>query len=194
MGQPRPLFHLFLSFQINVKKCPSSIRRRDSNSHPSDYESPPLTTRPGLPPLLLSLLCTFRVDNKLGADTARRPNDQESPTFKHILTLTKKQIKSSTNYNFEMLSQSINYIISNIKLKSSTKLNLNSIRKSSTSKYLFVALIANTLVRSHHVLADSVGANSAGQAALVDVLTGGSVLGDLQSDWAFAVERSCQEF
>ena len=57
MGQPRPLFRLFSSFQtnqflqqINVKKCSSSIRRRDSNSQPSDYESPPLTTRPGLPP------------------------------------------------------------------------------------------------------------------------------------------------
>ena len=36
--------------QINVKKCPSSIRHRDSNSQPSDYESPPLTTRPKLPP------------------------------------------------------------------------------------------------------------------------------------------------
>ena len=37
--------------QINVKKCPSSIRCQDSNSQPSDYESPPLTTRPGLPPI-----------------------------------------------------------------------------------------------------------------------------------------------
>ena len=34
-----------------AKKCPSSIQRRDSNSQPSDYESPPLTTRPGLPPI-----------------------------------------------------------------------------------------------------------------------------------------------
>ena len=33
-----------------MKKCPSSIWRQDSNSQPSDYESPPLTTRPGLPP------------------------------------------------------------------------------------------------------------------------------------------------
>ena len=32
------------------EKCPSSIRRWDSNSQPSDYKSPPLTTRPGLPP------------------------------------------------------------------------------------------------------------------------------------------------
>ena len=58
MGQPRPLFVYFRLFkqtlqflqQINVKKCPSSIRRWDSNSQPCDYESPPLTTRPGLPP------------------------------------------------------------------------------------------------------------------------------------------------
>ena len=36
--------------QINVKKCPSSIRHRDSNPRPSERESPPITTRPGLPP------------------------------------------------------------------------------------------------------------------------------------------------
>ena len=40
--------------QINVK-CPSRIRHRDLNSQSSDYESPPLTTRPGLPPYLSSL-------------------------------------------------------------------------------------------------------------------------------------------
>ena len=33
---------------MNVKKCPSSIRHWDSNSQPCDYESPFLTTRPGL--------------------------------------------------------------------------------------------------------------------------------------------------
>ena len=42
--------------QLNVKKCPSSIRCHDSNSQPSDYESPPLTTRPGLPPFILEFL------------------------------------------------------------------------------------------------------------------------------------------
>ena len=42
--------------QINVKKCPSSIRRQDSNSQPSDYESPPLTTRPGLPPYMCFMI------------------------------------------------------------------------------------------------------------------------------------------
>ena len=31
--------------QINVIKCPSSIQCLDSNSQPSDYESPRLTTR-----------------------------------------------------------------------------------------------------------------------------------------------------
>ena len=34
--------------QINVKKCPSSIRHRDSNPRPSECKSPPITTRPGL--------------------------------------------------------------------------------------------------------------------------------------------------
>ena len=36
--------------QINVKKCPSSIRRWDSNPRPLERESTPITTRPGLPP------------------------------------------------------------------------------------------------------------------------------------------------
>ena len=59
LGQPRPLFILFLVFsnkhhkflqQIYAKKCPSSIRYWDSNPRPSECESPPITTRPGLPP------------------------------------------------------------------------------------------------------------------------------------------------
>ena len=41
--------------QINEKKRPSSIRCRDSNSQPSDYESPPITTRPGLQCYLLGV-------------------------------------------------------------------------------------------------------------------------------------------
>ena len=56
MGQPRPLFHLFLSFQIHFtffttnkcEKCPSSIQCWDSNSKPLEHKSPPITTRPGL--------------------------------------------------------------------------------------------------------------------------------------------------
>ena len=39
--------------QINVKKCPSSIWHRDSNPRPSERESSPITTRPGLPPIIL---------------------------------------------------------------------------------------------------------------------------------------------
>ena len=41
--------HTILTTNI-YEKCPSSTRRRDLNSQPSDYKSPPLTTRPGLPP------------------------------------------------------------------------------------------------------------------------------------------------
>ena len=58
MGLPRPLFHLFSSFHRNItiftanicEKCPSCIRWWYSNSGPSEHESPPITTRPGLPP------------------------------------------------------------------------------------------------------------------------------------------------
>ena len=47
--------------QINVKKCPSSSWCQDLNSQPSEYESPPLTTSPGLPPnrTFLVLLLSF---------------------------------------------------------------------------------------------------------------------------------------
>ena len=54
MGQPRPLFVYFRSFQTNItnfyNKCPSSIRCRESNPRPLERESFPITTRPGLPP------------------------------------------------------------------------------------------------------------------------------------------------
>ena len=57
-ADPGLFFIYFQSFQSNItifttnqcEKCPSSIGHRDSNSQPSDYEIPPLTTRPGLPP------------------------------------------------------------------------------------------------------------------------------------------------
>ena len=44
------------STELFKTKYPSSIRRRDSNSQPSDYESPPFTTRPGLPPKYYEML------------------------------------------------------------------------------------------------------------------------------------------
>ena len=58
MEHPRPLFRLFLSLQtnspiltkLNGNKCPSSMWHWDSNPQPLEIESPPITTRPGLPP------------------------------------------------------------------------------------------------------------------------------------------------
>ena len=59
MSQPRPLFHLFLSFQPHITKLKTmflcekmslSIWCQDSNSQPLEHESPSITTGPGLPP------------------------------------------------------------------------------------------------------------------------------------------------
>ena len=60
MGQPQPLFLLFLVLSCKqdifysksmwkMSKCPSNIWRRDSNPQPFKHESSPITTRPGLP-------------------------------------------------------------------------------------------------------------------------------------------------
>ena len=61
MGQPRPLFRFFGPFKQTLQifttnvceKCPSSIRCQ--NPQPSERESPPITTRPGLPPKYCSI-------------------------------------------------------------------------------------------------------------------------------------------
>ena len=60
MGQPRPLLSFIFGIfkqtslqnlqQINAKKCPSSIRCQDLNPWSLEHESPPISTRPGLPP------------------------------------------------------------------------------------------------------------------------------------------------
>ena len=59
MDQPVLFFVYFRSFQTNIitilttnmcEKCPSSIWCRDLNLQPSERESLPITTRPGLPP------------------------------------------------------------------------------------------------------------------------------------------------
>ena len=42
--------HYKILQQIDVKKCPSSLRCRDSNPRRLEFESLPITTRPGLPP------------------------------------------------------------------------------------------------------------------------------------------------
>ena len=57
-GPTRASFCLFLSFQTNIKifktnkceKCPSRKQRWDLNPWPLKHESPPITTRPELPP------------------------------------------------------------------------------------------------------------------------------------------------
>ena len=54
----RTLFHFILYTQTNIaifttnkcEKCQSSIQCWDLNPRPSQHESPPITTRPGLPP------------------------------------------------------------------------------------------------------------------------------------------------
>ena len=92
MGQPRPLFCLFLSFQTNntilttnkCKKCPSSIQRQDSNSQPSDYKSPPLTTRPGLPPLLKLFLPHFEIQCEDGDRKEHWQNTFPINTHEHF--------------------------------------------------------------------------------------------------------------
>ena len=52
------LFKQALQFlqQINVKKCQSSIGCWDSNPQPLEHDSSPITTRPGLPPFLVTKL------------------------------------------------------------------------------------------------------------------------------------------
>ena len=58
-ANPGLFFFYFWSFKkktiqflqkINVNKCSSRIRRRDSNPRPFKHELSPITTRPGLPP------------------------------------------------------------------------------------------------------------------------------------------------
>ena len=59
MGQPQPLFRLFLvfsnkhhyNFKINqFEKMSIQFTDQDSNPQPLEHESSPITTRPGLPP------------------------------------------------------------------------------------------------------------------------------------------------
>ena len=52
--------------QIIVKKCPSSIWRRDSNPQPLKYELSPITTRPGRPPNPLYFLIRVLVSQTVG--------------------------------------------------------------------------------------------------------------------------------
>ena len=60
------LFYIYFVFsntlqilQHQFEKCPSSIRCQDSNSQPLELESPPITTRPGLPAKFIILPCQW---------------------------------------------------------------------------------------------------------------------------------------
>ena len=59
--------------QINVKKCPSSIRCWDLNPQPLEHESPPLTIRPGLPPIFAQVILLFlsRGSNSVRVDFSK---------------------------------------------------------------------------------------------------------------------------
>ena len=64
-ANPGLFFVYFRSFQTNItifttnicEKCPSSIWCRDSNPRPLEHKSLPITTRPGLPPLIKGRAC-----------------------------------------------------------------------------------------------------------------------------------------
>ena len=47
------------------EKCPSSIQCRDLNPRPSEHDTPPITTRPGLPPLRFLSSIPFDVESKM---------------------------------------------------------------------------------------------------------------------------------
>ena len=74
-------FRLFSSFQTNItifttnefEKCPSSIQRWDSNPQPLEHESPPITTRLGLPPKAAKVSQVTRSSERLLRHTIMEP-------------------------------------------------------------------------------------------------------------------------
>ena len=104
MGQPRPLFHLFLSFQTHitnfttnryVKKCPSSIRCWDSNSRPLEHESPLITTRPGFsahPLVLLRSALNSYFGKTISAKERERERERVEAATNERLSSNWKQI------------------------------------------------------------------------------------------------------
>ena len=84
-ANPDLFFIYFRSFQTNIitifitnicEKCPSSIQFQDSNPQPSERESLPISTRPGLPPYLSSCLALFNPSSQvklLGLETLSVP-------------------------------------------------------------------------------------------------------------------------
>ena len=51
--------------QIPCEKCPFSIQCQDLNPWLLEHESPPITTRPGLPPIKFDIFATIDVELRL---------------------------------------------------------------------------------------------------------------------------------
>ena len=64
--------------QINVKKCPSSIWRWDSNPRPFKHESSPITTRPGLTPTSYDCFQSILETTELRANHNNNRGNSES--------------------------------------------------------------------------------------------------------------------
>ena len=79
MDQPQPRlsfsFGLFkqTSLQFLQQKIPSSLQCWDSNPRPSVHESPPTTTRPGLPPINTNYLLGFHHKGTIVFVSQQRP-------------------------------------------------------------------------------------------------------------------------
>ena len=92
------LFKQALQFlqQINVKQCPSSIRHWDSNPQPLEIESPPITTRPGLPPV--KKFVTVSDYKSVACPTLVGPLTK----ILHLVGRSVSQCSSSNNISFHM--------------------------------------------------------------------------------------------
>ena len=70
---------IFTTIQCEQMSCPSSIRRRKSNPRPLECESPPMTTRPGLPPMRRHMCCRAKKKKNFSVSICQfmeRPNYQ----------------------------------------------------------------------------------------------------------------------
>ena len=75
--------HFELLQQINVKKCPSNMGRRDSNPRPLKHELSPITTRPGLLPYL-----SICLSNRLAIISTISSKNEIRKTFIFSLSLS----------------------------------------------------------------------------------------------------------
>ena len=71
--------------QIYVKKCPSRIWCRDSNPRPLECESPPITTRPGLPSKDIFLTTISPIANNTIPQCDTYPKSQASAALGGII-------------------------------------------------------------------------------------------------------------